>query len=255
MSSRLEGLSARLAQALGDRLQIARSAQGEITLTLAPEHLLAVALMLRDQDGLHFEQLIDLCGVDYSSYGDAALAPPSYGAPGDKVRHSGVHDASLEEVGEPVSMAGAPSLTVMAGPEGTPEPPVERDWLGGRFAVVYHLLSIALNQRVRLRVFAADDELPIVDSVIGVWPAANWFEREAFDLFGIVFKGHPDLRRLLTDYGFIGNPFRKDFPLSGHVEMRYDPDQQRVIYQPVTIEPRENTPRIVREKNYGDTSG
>ncbi|MFN7086514.1 MAG: NADH-quinone oxidoreductase subunit C [Burkholderiales bacterium] len=126
---------------------------------------------------------------------------------------------------------------------------------GPRFAVVYHLLSITHNRRLRLRVFAADDEFPVVDSVIGVWPSANWYEREAFDLYGIVFNGHPDLRRILTDYGFIGHPFRKDFPLSGNVEMRYDPDQQRVIYQPVTIEPRQITPRIVREENYADTEG
>ena len=124
---------------------------------------------------------------------------------------------------------------------------------GPRFAVVYHLLSITHNWRLRVRVFAADDEFPVVDSVIGIWPSANWYEREAFDLFGIMFTGHPDLRRILTDYGFVGHPFRKDFPLSGNVEMRYDPDQQRVIYQPVTIEPREITPRIVREENYADT--
>jgi len=123
---------------------------------------------------------------------------------------------------------------------------------GARFAVVYHLLSLEHNWRLRLRVFAADDDLPVVDSVIGVWPSANWYEREAFDLYGIVFEGHPDLRRILTDYGFIGHPFRKDFPVSGNVEMRYDPDQQRVIYQPVTIEPREITPRIIREENYAD---
>ena len=126
-------------------------------------------------------------------------------------------------------------------------------WRGARFAVVYHLLSITHNQRLRLRVFAADDDLPVVESVTGVWPAANWYEREAFDLFGIVFTGHPDLRRILTDYGFVGHPFRKDFPLSGNVEMRYDPDQQRVIYQPVTIEPREIVPRVVREENYADS--
>jgi len=128
----------------------------------------------------------------------------------------------------------------------------EGAWTGARFAVVYHLLSITHNWRLRLRVFAPDDELPIVDSVVGVWPSANWYEREAFDLYGIIFQGHPDLRRILTDYGFIGHPFRKDFPVAGTVEMRYDPDQQRVIYQPVTIEPREITPRIVREENYGD---
>jgi NADH-quinone oxidoreductase subunit C len=126
---------------------------------------------------------------------------------------------------------------------------------GQRFAVVYHLLSLNTNCRLRVRVFAADDDFPVVDSVIGVWPSANWFEREAFDLFGIIFTGHPDLRRILTDYGFIGHPFRKDFPLSGNVEMRYDPDKQRVIYQPVTIEPREIVPRIVREEHYGDSEG
>src|SRR5262245_25485083 len=129
----------------------------------------------------------------------------------------------------------------------------EGAWGGPRFAVVYHLLSVELNQRVRLRTFASDDDLPIVESVTGVWPAANWYEREAFDFFGIVFTGHPDLRRILTDYGFVGHPFRKDFPLSGTVEMRYDPDQQRVIYQPVTIEPREIVPRVIREENYADS--
>jgi NADH-quinone oxidoreductase subunit C len=131
----------------------------------------------------------------------------------------------------------------------------EGTWGGPRFAVVYHLLSIQHNWRVRVRALCADDDLPIIDSVVDVWPAANWFEREAFDLYGIVFEGHPDLRRILTDYGFIGHPFRKDFPLSGNVEMRYDPDQQRVIYQPVTIEPREITPRVVREDNYAEGPG
>ncbi len=126
-------------------------------------------------------------------------------------------------------------------------------WEGARFAAVYHLLSLTLNHRLRLRVFAPNDDMPILDSVTPLWPAANWYEREAFDLFGIVFDGHPDLRRILTDYGFIGHPFRKDFPLSGYVEMRYDPDQQRVIYQPVTIEPREIVPRVIREEHYADT--
>jgi len=126
-------------------------------------------------------------------------------------------------------------------------------WTGPRFAAITHLLSIAYNHRLRLRVFAPDEAFPVVDTLTEVWPAANWFEREAFDLYGIMFAGHPDLRRILTDYGFIGHPFRKDFPLSGNVEMRYDPEQKRVIYQPVTIEPRENTPRIVREANYGET--
>jgi NADH-quinone oxidoreductase subunit C len=152
---------------------------------------------LRDEQDFSFEELIDLCGVDYSTYGEGA-------------------------------------------------------WVGRRFAAVTHLMSLSKNWRLRVRVFAADDEFPVVDSVTNVWTSANWFEREAFDLYGIAFVGHDDLRRILTDYGFIGHPFRKDFPISGHVEMRYDPDQGRVIYQPVTIEPRENTPRIVREDTYGD---
>jgi len=170
---------------------------GEITLEVAAAQYRAAALKLRDHPELRFEQLIDLCGMDYDTYGD-------------------------------------------------------RPRQGRRFASVVHLLSVTHNWRLRLRAFCDDDAFPIMPSLIGVWPAAAWFEREAFDLFGILFDGHPDLRRILTDYGFIGHPFRKDFPISGHVEMRYDPDQARVIYQPVTIEPRENTPRILREDTYGD---
>jgi NADH-quinone oxidoreductase subunit C len=169
---------------------------GEVTLEVKASDYLAVAQRLRDRHG--FEQLIDLCGVDYGAYADKPREGP-------------------------------------------------------RFAAVVHLLSVQNNVRIRLRAYCPDDEFPVVPTLIGVWPAANWFEREAFDLFGIMFEGHPDLRRILTDYGFVGHPFRKDFPLSGHVEMRYDPEQRRVIYQPVTIDPREVTPRIVREKNYADT--
>jgi NADH-quinone oxidoreductase subunit C len=169
---------------------------GEVTVTVAAADYLEVAKTLRDAPGCKFEQLVDLCGVDYSDYR-------------------------------------------------------EGQWEGKRYCAVSHLLSVSLNQRVRLKVFAPDDDLPVVDSVTGLWTSANWFEREAFDLFGIVFEGHADLRRILTDYGFIGHPFRKDFPVSGHVEMRYDAERQRVIYQPVTIEPREITPRIIREENYG----
>ena len=198
MASRLEHLTAALQSALGDRLASAGTALGEITIIVKAEHLLEAAAVLRDAPGLAFEQLTDLCGVDYRDYGE------------------GGHE-------------------------------------GPRFAVVYHLLSLAHNRRLRLRVYCPDDEFPVVESVIGVWPAANWYEREAFDLYGIMFTGHPDLRRILTDYGFVGHPFRKDFPLSGNVEMRYDPDEQRVIYQPVTIEPREIVPRIVRVGNYADT--
>ncbi len=184
--------------ALGDKVVSITAALGEVTLVVKDSDLLDVMTALRDRTELGFEQLIDLCGVDYSAY------------------------AAYE---------------------------------GARFAVVYHLLSLSHNRRLRVRVFCAADDFPLVDSVIGVWPSANWFEREAFDLFGIVFDGHPDLRRILTDYGFIGHPFRKDFPVSGNVEMRYDPDQQRVIYQPVTIEPREIVPRIVREEHYADSEG
>jgi NADH-quinone oxidoreductase subunit C len=168
---------------------------GELTVEVKAADYLSIARKLRDEAG--FEQLIDLCGVDYAAYAD-------------KPRE------------------------------------------GARFAAVVHLLSLQNNWRVRLRAFCPDDEFPVLASLVDVWPAANWFEREAFDLFGIMFEGHPDLRRILTDYGFVGHPFRKDFPLSGHVEMRYDPEQRRVIYQPVTIDPREVTPRIVRAPNYAE---
>ena len=197
MTSRAETLIAALQSVLGDKLAGAFTALGEVTAVVKAENLMAAATILRGAPELKFEQLTDLCGVDYRDYGQGA-----------------------------------------------------RD--GPRFAVVYHLLSITHNRRLRLRVFAADDGFPVVESVIDVWPSANWFEREAFDLYGIVFTGHPDLRRILTDYGFVGHPFRKDFPLSGNVEMRYDPDQRRVIYQPVTIEPREVVPRVIRVENYGD---
>jgi len=168
---------------------------GEITIEVPAAEYLAAATKLRDE--LAFEQLIDLCGVDYGAYGD-------------------------------------------------------RPREGARFAAVVHLLSVSKNVRLRLRAFCPNDEFPALASLVEVWPAANWFEREAFDLYGIVFEGHPDLRRILTDYGFVGHPFRKDFPLSGYVEMRYDPEQKRVVYQPVTIDPREVTPRIVREPNYAE---
>jgi NADH-quinone oxidoreductase subunit C len=191
--------------ALRDKIVAITAALGEVTLTIKAVDLIEAMTALRDRPELRFEQLIDVCGVDYGSFGKAAWD-------------------------------GAPS-------EGE---------AGARFAAVYHLLSLANNWRLRVRVFADDDEMPVIESVINIWPSANWFEREAFDLYGIVFTGHPDLRRILTDYGFIGHPFRKDFPISGNVEMRYDPDQQRVVYQPVTIEPREIVPRIVRVENYAD---
>jgi len=201
MSAKLDKLCQNLRDVLGERVGSIGVDRGEVTLVVAATDYLEAAKLLRDHADLRFEQLLDLCGVDYGAYGEAAFS----GRPG-----------------------------------ATP-----------RFAAVSHLLSLTHNWRLRLRVFAPDDDFPVVDSVIDVWNSANWFEREAFDLFGIMFSGHNDLRRILTDYGFVGHPFRKDFPVFGHVEMRYDPAQQRVVYQPVTIEPRENTPRIVREDNYG----
>ena len=211
MSSRNQALAESIAAALGEKAVSIVDALNELTLVVRADDLIDVMTVLRDTPDLAFDQMMDLCGVDYQSYGDAT-----------SVGSDGVAAASNS---------------------------------GRRFAVVYHLLSLAANRRLRVRTFAAEDGFPIVQSVIGIWPAANWFEREAFDLYGIVFDGHPDLRRILTDYGFIGYPFRKDFPVSGNVEMRYDPDQQRVIYQPVTIEPREITPRIIREGNYADSEG
>jgi NADH-quinone oxidoreductase subunit C len=197
MTPKLQRLHDALQSALGERIASLTEALGELTLVVKASDYIAVAGILRDMPALGFDELIDLCGVDYSTYGDR---------------------------------------------------PAE----GPRFAAVSHLLSLSNNWRLRLRVFCPEDDFPMVDSVIDLWPSANWYEREAFDLFGIIFNGHPDLRRILTDYGFIGHPFRKDFPLSGYVEMRYDPDQKRVIYQPVSIEPREVTPRIVREEHYAE---
>lgn len=196
MTVRLDNLEAALKAALGESIVALVRQRGEITITVGADQYFAIAKQLRDDPALKFEQLIDLCGVDYSDYKNEA-------------------------------------------------------WEGRRFCAVSHLLSITHNWRLRLKVFAPDDELPSVASVTELWSSANWFEREAFDMFGILFDGHLDLRRILTDYGFIGHPMRKDFPVSGHVEMRYDAEQKRVIYQPVTIEPREITPRVVREDNYG----
>ena len=196
MTTKLETLEAALRNALGGYLQNLTVSLGEITVVVKSGDYLSAMRVLRDHADTRFEELIDLCGVDYSTYGDGV-------------------------------------------------------WEGPRFAVVSHLLSISHNWRVRVRVFAPDDELPLVASVTGIWSSANWYEREAFDFFGILFDGHDDLRRILTDYGFIGHPFRKDFPVSGYVEMRYDAEQKRVVYQPVTIEPREITPRVIREENYG----
>lgn len=194
MTADLGALRTNLTDLLAEKLVNVEEKLGELTVVIGAADMLPVLTQLRDAAG--FEQMVDLCGVDYSAYGDGA-------------------------------------------------------WQGKRFATVYHLLSVKRNERLRVRIFAEEDDFPTFESVAGIWPCANWYEREAFDLFGFVFIGHPDLRRILTDYGFVGNPFRKDFPLSGHVEMRYDAEQQRVVYQPVSIEPREVTPRIVREETYG----
>jgi len=196
MTTKLETLEAALRNALGGYLQNLTVSLGEITVVVKSGDYLSAMRVLRDHADTRFEELMDLCGVDYSTYGDGV-------------------------------------------------------WDGPRFAVVSHLLSLTHNWRVRVRVFAPDDELPLVASVMNIWSAANWYERETFDFYGILFDGHDDLRRILTDYGFIGHPFRKDFPVSGYVEMRYDAEQKRVVYQPVTIEPREITPRVIREENYG----
>ena len=193
---RPEDLQDTLAAALGDRVSSITIALGEVTVHVSAANYRSVMQTLQTAEGCKFEQLIDLCGVDYSTYRDVGTDGP-------------------------------------------------------RFGVTVHLLSVSLNQRVRVKVLCPDDDLPLVDSVNDLWNSANWYEREAFDLFGIVFEGHNDLRRILTDYGFIGHPFRKDFPLSGHVEMRYDAERQRVVYEPVSIEPREITPRVIREENYG----
>ena len=192
MNEKLEAISERLATLLEGREHAIHEHVNELTLVIARADMLEVMRLLRDDYNLLFEQLIDVCGVDYQGYGDGA-------------------------------------------------------WQGKRFAAVYHLLSVNKNQRLRVRVFAENDEFPVVDSVIGIWPSANWFEREAFDLFGIIFEGHPDLRRILTDYGFVGHPFRKDFPLIGNVEVRYDAEKGRVVYQPVSIEPRVLVPRVIRD--------
>lgn len=201
-TTHLEILAESLRSALGDKLTGIQVRYGELTINVRAEDIFSASEMLRDSPTFAFDTLIDLCGIDYLTYGD-----------------------DLSE---------------------------KNDFKNRRFAVIYHLLSVDQNHRLRIRVLAENNEFPVVDSVASIWPVANWFEREAFDLYGIVFTGHPDLRRILTDYGFIGSPFRKDFPITGYVEMRYDAEQKRVIYQPVTIEPREITPLVIREESYGD---
>jgi NADH-quinone oxidoreductase subunit C len=220
----IETLAQRLKARFAEKLGAITEAYGETSVELSSEHYLAVARTLRDDDAFRFEQLVDLCGVDYLSYGDAEWDTTDY---------------SSEGFSRGVESQGAGRFNWAERPE--------RRHVKHRFAVVLHLLSIKRNQRLRLKVFAADPELPIVPSIVEIWNAADWYEREAFDLYGILFEGHPDLRRLLTDYGFVGHPFRKDFPLIGNVEVRFDPVKGRVIYEPVSIEPRVLVPRVVRE--------
>ena len=193
--TRLEILTQNIQAVLGDQVTKLTVALNELTIECAAKDVLKVVKKLRDHKTLKFEQLIDLCGVDYQDYADGA-------------------------------------------------------WEGLRFATVYHLLSVSLNHRIRLKVFATEDDFPVLPTLVELYPAANWFERESFDLYGIMYDGHPDLRRLLTDYGFVGHPFRKDFPMIGNVEMRYDPEQQRVVYQPVSIEQRNNVPRVIRDEGF-----
>jgi NADH-quinone oxidoreductase subunit C len=223
--TRLESLAAAIATTVPERLRALPVHAGELTYEADAEHLLATAKLLRDSPGLKFEMCVDVCGVDYLEHGRAEWK---------------TQDATSSGFSRGVARG------TMDGPMNGPGA------AGRRFAVVYHLLSVSLNQRLRLRVFCADDAEPMVDSVTGIWAGVDWFERETFDLFGILFKGHPDLRRLLTDYGFIGHPFRKDFPLSGNVEVRYDPEKGRVVYQPVSIEPRVLVPKVIRHDNRYD---
>lgn len=224
MTDELKQLSEALEQRFGDELQRARLTHGELTVEVVADALLGVAEALRDEPAFAFEQLIDLCGVDYLHYG---------------INEWSTDESSNEGFSRGVKPATSAYFSF-------DEPPPSYRHEGPRFAVVYHLLSLSSNRRLRLRVYCRDDDLPCLPSLTSIWPAANWFEREAFDLYGILFDGHPDLRRLLTDYGFVGHPFRKDFPLVGHVEMRYDPEQRRVIYEPVSIEPRVLVPRVIR---------
>lgn len=219
--TRLETLANAVARVLPE-LRPSPTTCGEVTCEAAPERLLQAAALLRDSPGLKFEMCMDVCGVDYLEHGRAEWK---------------TQDATSS--GFSRGVARGPQIDAPVAP-------------GRRFAVVYHLLSVSLNQRLRLRVFCPDDAEPMVDSVVGIWAGVDWFEREAFDMFGILFKGHPDLRRLLTDYGFIGHPFRKDFPLSGNVEVRYDPEKGRVVYQPVSIEPRVLVPKVIRHDNRYD---
>jgi NADH-quinone oxidoreductase subunit C len=219
-------LAEQLQQRLGESLQAIIDSLGEVTIEVSPEALLEVATQLRDEAAFGYEILMDVCGIDYASYGQNEWATE-------------VSTSSGFSRGVQAATAGRLQAV-------TEDLVVEQSRQSKRFAAVYQLLSISKNRRLRMKVFAPDDDLPVIPSVIAVWNSANWYEREAFDLYGILFDGHPDLRRLLTDYGFVGHPFRKDFPLSGNVEVIYDAEKRRVIYQPVSIEPRVLVPKVIR---------
>ena len=226
MSNSKQQLADALQAALGEKLDSVTLACGEVTVETSPDNLLDVATRLRDDEQFGFAQLVDLCGVDYSQFGrDEWLTEEASRGGFSRGVADGVSSGRLQFGDELESLATQ----------------------GRRFAAVYHLLSYSNNQRLRLRAYAANDDFPVIPTVTGIWKSADWYEREAFDLFGILFSDHPDLRRILTDYGFVGHPFRKDFPLVGHVEMRYDPERERVVYEPVSIEPRVLVPRVKRE--------
>jgi len=221
MKPRYQALAQKISARFGDRLSAVDSICGELTYELDKSELIEVATALRDEDAFGFEMVVDVCGVDYLTYGE-------------------VEWQTEDATSSGFSRAAVPKNIV---------PDADTTFDARRFAVVYHLLSISRNHRLRLRVFTGTGNPPVVPSVVDIWNGANWFEREVFDMFGILFDGHPDLRRILTDYGFIGHAFRKDFPLVGNVEVRYDPERSRVVYQPVSIEPRTLVPRVIRDDN------
>ena len=229
MADALQTLVEKLQTRFGDALQACALDRREVTIEIPAVRVIEIFTALRDEPEFAFEQAMDVCGVDYSAYGEVEWATGE-----------STNTGFSRGVEERATGRGLGAIRYAA----------ERTYAGkGRFAAVYQLLSVSRNQRLRVRVFAPDDDLPVVPSVVGLWASVNWFEREAFDLFGIVFEGHPDLRRILTDYGFVGHPFRKDFPLIGQVEMRYDPERGRVVYEPVSIEPRVLVPRVIRKDN------
>lgn len=230
MARRIDTLKQQIDERFSGMLESATLDLGELTLVVAPGHLIEVCTALRDEEAFRFEQLIDVCGVDYLGYGTDEWET------GEASGHGFSRGVDVSTAGRLAFLHEDLSVNTVGDSEDR------------RFAAVYHLLSVSNNQRLRIRCFAPDDGLPVIPSVIDVWNSANWFEREAFDLYGIIFEGHPDLRRILTDYGFIGHPFRKDFPLSGNVEVRYDAEKQRVVYEPVSIEPRVLVPKVIRSE-------